>query len=161
MIGIMPMKEKTPESEKYNPFEGRHAKLFIPFTEDHSKAFQWRLWLIKQNQIYPIETLINHLQQAKSHFLDESTRKDVVRFAKSDSVVLDELELTTLIVTGWLLEAETIPENKLLFIDRRSRNLLKYASIKDPREYLTYTRKNLKRQGEELLTYEVAKYAVA
>jgi hypothetical protein len=87
--------------------------------------------------------------------IDLSIKKELINLATSANVLPDEYEITLMIVTKWLLESETMSENMLLAIDRKSKVLVE--NVKDRSNYLEYNRKNLVKYGQTLLKNEISK----
>lgn len=131
------------------------AELFIPDKDDGINSLNWRIALVHREDLYPSNKMIENLRAAKNKELTEGRRKALVELARSENIVLDELETTTLIVTKWLLEADTMSLKRLLFIHRQSRVFVALTGEKNVDEYFKGTRGRLKNYGEQLLRREV------
>ncbi len=131
------------------------AQLSIPCRSKGIDSLKWRVLLVDKEGIFPKDRLLTALKAPEM-----KTRKlyrEVVDYACSEVVAIDELDQATLLVAQWALRADEITDDLLLFIDRRTRNLLQYALIDNKEEFLRGARLALKNYGNEMLRHEVRK----
>lgn len=134
---------------------GTHAHLFIPSEVEGHDSILWRLKLIDHIGLYSGQKLLDVLSSVKSSGTKTPLVRDLVSLANSDSFVLDEYETTLVTVINWLYEAESMPEERFLKIDRKTRHMLQF--IEDPESYIQMMRKLRSDFGKTLLKSEGVK----
>lgn len=133
------------------------AKLFIPSEPKDERDIAWRFRIVNAENIYSGKALSEYYKAAQKGRLSREAKASLVRHARSDSIVLDELEATILFIAKSLIRAESLTDSQVLFFDGAMRSFLNTASMKSRLEGIAVARRNLETYGKSLLKTDVRK----
>ena len=154
------VQDQSHEDAKRLPQDTRQAefsKLGFPYGDTTEIALKWRLQLIKQTAVFPVNELTEAIVSASKGTLPDALRRKLVTTAKSDIMTLDEIEKTQAMVTKMLLNSESDSPLTLLKRDRHSRLVVGSSTLeeygqKHP-DYIRTIRKNQLGLGQSYLRH--------
>lgn len=142
------------------------AKLFIPTLTNERyelEAVKWRLNLIRQEKVYSFDDLVTLLKKASNETIASEEKKNLFKSALCNDLTFDEYNEAILFVISFLKNIETKPYSFICEVDHMSKvlstsnGISKEEYIKNNKEYLDITRRNLKQHRVRLINTEVKK----